>query len=161
MGSLLCGCSSTGNMLPGMSGLSQVQSETPEKAKRLVLISMPPITGGSEAYRQEVVRQLNQSATPRNIALVVDDKVACDYTLRGYIMTQRQGDGLKVLYVWDLLDKSGNRVSRFTGETTPQAAPAAADDWTVVPANATGEMANKTVSSLVAWSSGKAPSGNL
>jgi len=145
-------CSTANTSL--MSGLSsQSQPEGPAKANKPVLISMPPIVGGSDAYRDAVVRQLNQAATPRNIALVVDDKVPCDYTLRGYMMTQREAGGLKLLYVWDLLDKSGNRINRFTGETTPAAVAAAGDDWAVIPASATGEMADKTVSSLVAWSS--------
>lgn len=158
---LAAGCSSTGNVFGGLSGLSQAQTQGPTKAKQPVLIAMPPITGGSDAYRLEVVRQLNQAATPRNIALVVDTSVPCDYTLRGYILTQRQADGLKLLYVWDLLDRNGNRINRFTGETTPAAVPAGGDDWAVMPASATGEMADKTVSSLVTWSASKPGAGNL
>ena len=149
----LAGCSTAG---PGlMSGLSNEAQPEIMKAKQPVLISMPAITGGSDAYRQAVMRQLNQTATARNIALVTDEKVPCDFALRGYIMTQREADGLKVLYVWDLLDKSGNRINRFSGETTPVAVAATGDDWAVIPAKATGEMADKTVSSLVAWSAGQ------
>ena len=158
---ILAGCGAASSGLGGMSGLSQAQPEGPPKAKQTMLIALPPITGGNDTYRQAVVRQLNQSATPRNIALVVDDKVPCDYTLRGYLMTQREGEGLKLLYVWDLLDRNGKRINRFTGETASIAVPPSGDDWAVMPASATGEMADKTVSSLVAWSVTRPGASNL
>ena len=153
---VLGGCSSSGSGLSDvMSGLTSQtstaasQPPAPSKLHRPVLVALVPIVGGPDGFQQQVVKQLNQSASTRNVALVVDSTVPCDYTLRGYVMTQRETTGLKMLYVWDLLDKTGNRLQRLTGETPPAAVPAAGDDWAAISAIATNEMAEKAVATIV------------
>ena len=149
----MAGCSNTGT---GGGGLEQVMSglsagpKDGAKKQRLVLVAMPKVAGGPPAFQSIIMRQMNDKALAHNVALVVDGGVVCDYTLRGYLLTQHDGSGVKLLYVWDLQDSKGERINRFSGETVPAAPVAGGDDWAAIPATATDDMAEKTLASIVA-----------
>ena len=144
-GLALCGCSSPGsNLLPPLnSGATPSQSEHP------VAVALPQIVGAPQNFLEPFIRQLNQSATAHNVALLVDPSLDADYTLRGYFISNRDGDGVKLLYVWDVLDKSGTRLNRVEGEERI-AVSGSSDAWAAVPANVQSAIADRTITGFVA-----------
>lgn len=141
---IAAGCSSS-------SGIKQALNGEPTKeAKRTILVSLPQIVGGADQqFTQTMVRQLNQTAIARNVALVVDADVPCDYTLRGYMFTQREASGLKLFYFWDVIDKSGTRINRIEGDEPAGSGSATGDSWAAIPPAITVAIADKTITALL------------
>ena len=149
----LAGCSNSGTgggLEQVMSGLSAGPKAATAQKQRFVLVAMPSVAGGPPAFRKTIARQMNDRALAHNVALVVDGGVTCEYTLRGYMLTQRDGSGVKLLYVWDLQDSKGERINRFSGETASAAPVKGGDDWAAIPAAATDDMAEKALASIIA-----------
>ena len=133
-------------MTSGLTGGSKSELVTISSLRATTLIAMAPITGGSPPYTSVVIKQLNEKAFAHRVAFVVDPSVVCDHTLRGYLITQRTSTGVQLFYTWDLLDKSGNRVSRLAGQTL--SVPLVSDDWSSINAADTAEMVEKTLASV-------------
>ena len=145
----LAGCSSGSGLQQSLNG--EPAKDAVSQSRRTVLVSLPQIVGGADAqFSQVMVRQLNQTAIARNIALVVDPDVPCDYTLRGYMFTQHEASGVKLSYFWDVIDKSGTRVNRIEGEELAGKVPANGDVWAAIPPAISVAIADKTITSLLA-----------
>ena len=145
----LAGCSSGSGQMLSLNG--EPAKEAVSQARRTILVSLPQIVGGADAqFSQVMVRQLNQTAIARNVALVVDPDVPCDYTLRGYMFTQREESGVKLSYFWDVIDKTGTRVNRIEGEEFAGKLPANGDVWAAIPPALSVAIADKTITSLLA-----------
>lgn len=69
--------------------------------------------------------------------------------MKGYFSAIADGGKTTVIYVWDVLDPSGNRLHRIQGQ---QAAPGGqGDGWSSVTSATMEAVADSTISQLSAW----------
>ncbi len=114
----------------------------------MALVALAPIQGPPESVASRLIRQLNQAAMRKKIALISDAGLKSTYALRGFVLTTVNNGRLVVSYLWDVLDKTGRRVSRISGEEDAGPAPNKGDHWSAVSAAQTLLIADRTANAL-------------
>ncbi|MEQ9246891.1 MAG: hypothetical protein RLO21_12960 [Nitratireductor sp.] len=111
-------------------------------------IQFAPVIGATAEAVPALSRRLEARARQSGIAIVPQGGSA-SMVMKGYFSAIADGGKTTVIYVWDVLDPSGNRLHRIQGQ---QAAPGGqGDGWSSV-TNATMEaVADSTISQLSAW----------
>jgi hypothetical protein len=140
--------------------------------KPIATVSMVPLQGPPTAVTERITRQLNLAAAGKQIALMVDQSLQAEYTMRGYILSTAKrapaGKGrsargkkpasLTVSYLWDITDRSGVRVTRITGEEiVERKSGAGADQWADVSEEVTQKVADRTAAALEVAVRSRAP----
>lgn len=127
---------------------SQMQvNAQPAGSRPPVSVVMRPVTGAPDAVSKEYIRQLNTAAASKDIALLADADAKAPLTLYSYLLVERSGDGVKLLYVSDVTNAAGEKVRRVSGEDLVPA-PASGDIWTAVTAERTRPIAEKAIAAL-------------
>ncbi len=93
-------------------------------------VALDSIEGPPSAIFQRFVRDLNEEAQARQIAVVPRGERA-PYRLRGYLAAHTVGHKTSIAWVWDIYDTAERRAFRLTGEeagTTARKSWAAADE---------------------------------
>jgi hypothetical protein len=156
-------CSSGNALLPPVGTGAMTTAALPsDHSGKPIVVSLAPIVGAPQTFLEPFVRQLNDKAGDRDVVLIVDATVTADYTLRGYIISETQRDGAKLLYVWDLLDKTGTRINRITGEEPLAATGGSGDAWSKASDATRAAIASHTIEGIVssvAQASGRAAKG--
>lgn len=119
-------------------------------------VSFAPIIGPPPAVSQQISGQVAAAAQQKNIP-VVSDSAAADFTVRGYLDASPDRQGNKLAFIWDVLDKSGNRVHRIIGEEVVPAKPGS-DPWKSLDKASIDKVAVRTATDLAAWLPTKAGS---
>ncbi len=145
---LLAGCSTTPDIFGGGGLTAQNQETAPATAQQAAAtIALAPVIGAPDHVAKQLQAQLTSSLQAQNIAVASGPTVP--YTMRGYVVSAREGAGTKVSYIWDVTDTTGKRVHRISGE---EIAPAAgADPWAAVTPDIMGRISNQTAQSLKSW----------
>ena len=145
----LGGCSDTSlsSMLSGPEVAKPASSQLGQNNTVLV-VSLAPINGPPAAFTEALIRELNHAAWERKIALLVDPTAKGDYVLRGNFTASNSKNKASLAYNWDILDKSGNRVTRAADEVTSDGATASASPWTNISPAAIKSVAEKAAAAL-------------
>lgn len=112
------------------------------------LVVLKPVIGPPDGVAKAFVQQLNAAALKNDVALLVDSDAKAPLTLHSYLLVERSGGKVKVLYVWDITDAAGQRVRRVEGEEVV-ASVGGADAWSSVSPAVTEPMAEKAMAALV------------
>ena len=140
----VAGCSGTtlSSMLsgPGSNG---------DNSEPSLVVALAPLIGPPPEFTDALVRELNQAALAANIAVLVDADAKGDYLLRGNFIASRSNNKVLLAYNWDVLDNSGNRVSRVTGEESQDSAPSPAPAWSSISPPTIKATVTKLIASLV------------
>ena len=103
--------------------------------------------GVPDAVRHQLLQQITAAALRKGVVIVDDSSVATDVSLHGYLLADMSGGSSKIVYVWDVIDKAGQRLNRLAGEEmTPTMAPA--DKWAAVGPAVLARIADQAVTSL-------------
>lgn len=116
---------------------------------RPVRLNLAPIVGAPVAAVAPLSHRLQEDARASGIAINGDNDPTTTHILKGYFSTLSDGGQTTVVYVWDVLDPSGNRLHRIQGQE--KVAGTADDPWTVVTPQAMQAIGDKTVQALVQW----------
>ena len=123
--------------------------------------SPPPVRGSAAKFAfapvqnvpvpvlQVLSTALNQEARAQGLNVVPISDPGRTYEVRGFISAVAEGASTKLVYVWDVVDRSGNRLHRISGQEaggTP-----AGDTWTGIGYQTVQLTARQTVASLVNW----------
>ena len=109
-----------------------------------------PIIGAPVEAVTPLSRQLGMEARAKGLMLRASSGEPARHILKGYFSAYGEGSKITVVYVWDVLDASGNRLHRIQGqEVVPGKAK---DPWAAVPASTMQIIANKTLEDYVDWS---------
>lgn len=117
-------------------------------ARPPAMVVLKPIIGPPDAVSKSFVQQLNAAALKNDVALLADADAKAPVTLHSYLLVERSGSNVKVLYVWDITDEAGQRLRRIEGEEVVPSA-GGADAWGSVSPAVTGPMAEKAMAALV------------
>lgn len=154
----LAGCETGSNIL-GSAGSSAPSTElaspsaVPASAMKL---AVAPVIGAPESVAKQMQTSLAGALNKQNIAVAQNPTDKTDYTLRGYVVSAREKTGVKVSYIWDLTDPSGQRVNRITGEEIVSAG-ANRDPWASVSPQLIDTISSKTASQVAAWAPSRQP----
>lgn len=108
-----------------------------------------PIIGAPVGAVTPLSKQLGASARAEGLAIKNSADTTSDHILKGYFSTFNDGGKTTVVYVWDILDGSGNRLHRIQGQDT--VAGTAADPWSTVPPETMQAIASKTIAAYLEW----------
>lgn len=137
---------------------SQAANPAPESAQQAALAPDPasanairflPIIGAPSQVVMPLSRQLGMEAREKGLVLRDSSTEPAQHILKGYFSAYNDGGKTVVVYVWDVLDASGNRLHRIQGqETVPGKAK---DPWASVPASTMQNIATKTMDDYQEW----------
>jgi len=132
----------------GQPGQGPARTNT-ASVSRAVKLNIAPVVGAPVSAVAALSHRLQEDARARGIQISGDSDPGTTYVLKGYFSTLSEGGGTTVLYVWDVLDASGNRLHRIQGQE--QVGGTAADPWTVVAPQTMEAIGDATVQSLIQW----------
>ncbi|WP_034851514.1 hypothetical protein [Sinorhizobium sojae] len=108
-----------------------------------------PIIGAPVQAVTPLSRQLGATARAEGLAIKSSSDTTSDHILKGYFSALNDGGKTTVVYVWDILDGSGNRLHRIQGQDTVAAS--AAEPWSAVPPETMQAIADKTIGAYLEW----------
>ncbi|MCF1466749.1 hypothetical protein FS764_07450 [Agrobacterium vitis] len=108
-----------------------------------------PIIGAPVEAVTPLSRQLGAEARAKGLMMRSSSGEQARHILKGYFSAYGEGGKITVVYVWDILDASGNRLHRIQGQQTVPGK--AQDPWAAVPASVMQIIANKTLDEYVDW----------
>ena len=113
-----------------------------------------PIIGAPVEVVTPLSKQLGAEARSHGLTIKAASDTSSQHILKGYFSTLNDGGKTTVVYVWDVLDATGNRLHRIQGQDTVDAT--AADLWSVVPPQTMQAIATKTIGAYLSWRAGDA-----
>lgn len=133
-----------GSIAPGTS--AAVTSRTALKPGKL---QIAPIIGAPLNVVTPLTHRLNSDAQAKGVAIVPPNDPTATYVMKGYFSALAENDQTTVLYVWDVLDKSGTRLHRIQGQEKVKGV--SSDSWSAVPASTMEVIADRTIQEYVTW----------
>ncbi|AWI57997.1 hypothetical protein AB395_00002345 [Sinorhizobium fredii CCBAU 45436] len=108
-----------------------------------------PIIGAPVQAVTPLSKQLGASARAQGLTIRSSTDTTSDHILKGYFSALNDGGKTTVVYVWDILDGSGNRLHRIQGQDTVEAS--AAEPWSAIPPQTMQAIAEKTIDAYLEW----------
>ena len=131
------------------------QEQPPQKSAAIApaatagTIRFLPIIGAPVEVVTPLSKQLGAEARSHGLTIKAASDTSSQHILKGYFSALNDGGKTTVVYVWDVLDGSGNRLHRIQGQDTVNAtAPVL---WSVVPAQTMQSIATKTINEYMSW----------
>jgi hypothetical protein len=148
----LAGCETSSGMFggdastPGAQALVPVQATTAPPTR----LALAPVIGMPPGVDKQLMAQMTSAIERQRVTIVKNPSERVDYTLRGYVVASKEKTGTKVSYIWDVMNQTGARVHRITGEELVAGA-AGKDAWASVSPAIVQTVADKTSSAFVTW----------
>ncbi len=95
---------------------------------------------------------LKSAAAARGLAIVAADDPSVTYQVKGYLSAVGDMNGILLVYVWDVFDRSGTRLHRFSSQQSAKGR--GADPWSAVTTDMIAAAASETIDELVDWARG-------
>lgn len=127
---------------------------SPEAANSSGGIRFLPIIGAPVEAVTPLSKQLGADARAQGLAIKSSADKTSEHILKGYFSALNDGGKTTVVYVWDILDGSGNRLHRIQGQDT--VASTAAEPWSAVPPETMQAIATKTIKAYLDWRQSRA-----
>ncbi|HEV7316986.1 MAG TPA: hypothetical protein VGO04_00035 [Ensifer sp.] len=108
-----------------------------------------PIIGAPVQAVTPLSRQLGADARARGLTIKGSADSSSEHILKGYFSALKDGDKTTVVYVWDVLDGSGNRLHRIQGQDSVPGG--GTDLWSAVPETTMQGIATKTIDAYLEW----------
>lgn len=108
-----------------------------------------PIIGAPVQSVTPLSRQLGNEARAHQLKIKSSSDTTSDHILKGYLSAFNDGKKTTVVYVWDVLDASGRRLSRLQGQE--EVPGAARDAWASVPPATMQSIATRTIQQYLEW----------
>lgn len=137
-------------LLPSSNQGQQFASASPNDAVSAAPanVHIAPIIGATVATVRPLSRQMQALARTNNISIQRSTSGA-QYILRGYFSALAENDQTTVIYVWDVVDGSGRRLHRISGQE--KRAGGKPDAWSGVTPDMMENVANKTIENFQNW----------
>lgn len=115
-----------------------------------VTMRFAPIIGAPVDKVTPLSRRISARAKEQAITIVASTDVTATHVFKGYFSLLQEGTGTTIIYVFDVLDPTGNRLHRIQGqETVPTVA--GADPWASVQPATMETIADKTMADFKQW----------
>ena len=139
-----------------LSGCNTTGNPTASIASRGASVAFDSIDGAPPALFRKLVRDLNDEAQTRRVAISAREGGAA-YRVRGYLAMQKHKGGNTVSWLWDVYDADQQRAMRISGEESVKGRHA--DVWNAVDDEIVRRIASRSMDQLSAFltSPGAAP----
>lgn len=112
-------------------------------------LHIAPIVGAPVSVVTPLTHRMSDDARAKGIKLAGSNDPSAAYVMKGYFSALSEDNQTTVLYVWDVLDASGNRLHRIQGQ---EKVPGASEDsWSVVKPAAMQAIADRTMQEYSSW----------
>lgn len=112
-------------------------------------VQFAPVVGAPAENAAVLAARLAESAGARGIALAAAGDAETTHIMKGYFSAISESGRTTVIYVWDLLDPSGNRIHRFQGRLSDEDGEGVG--WAAVGPETMNAIADRSVDQLAAW----------
>jgi hypothetical protein len=125
---------------------------TPQQAVATSSVRMrfAPIIGAPVDKVTPLSRRISARAKEKSIAIVASTDQTATHVFKGYFSVLSEGSSSTVIYVFDILDPSGNRMHRIQGQESV-AGNNATDAWAAVPGTVMETIADKAMAGFTQW----------
>lgn len=112
-------------------------------------VQFAPVVGATAKAVAPLSRRLGIRAAQRGIKLTGKADSSTTHVMKGYFSAISEAGETTVIYVWDVLDPSGNRLHRIQGQS--KAGGGNGDAWSSVNDVTMETIADNTIKSLATW----------
>ncbi|MFK5978633.1 MAG: hypothetical protein QM488_07075 [Rhizobiaceae bacterium] len=112
-------------------------------------ISFLPVTGAPQRSVSVLSKSLASAANSNGINLIPSNINGASYRIKGYFSALDDGKGTLLVYVWDVLDESGSRLHRISGQQ--HTSKKSSDPWSSVSNGEIDRVASDTMARLRLW----------
>lgn len=112
-------------------------------------VQFAPVVGATAKAVAPLSRRLALRAAERGIKLSGRSDSQTTHVMKGYFSAISEAGQTTVIYVWDVLDPSGNRLHRIQGQS--KAGGGNGDAWSSVKDVTMETIADNTIRSLAKW----------
>lgn len=112
-------------------------------------VQFAPVVGATAKAVAPLSRRLALRAAERGIKLSGRSDSQTTHVMKGYFSAISEAGQTTVIYVWDVLDPSGNRLHRIQGQS--KAGGGNGDAWSSVSDVTMETIADNTIQSLAKW----------
>lgn len=157
----LAGCTSSGGVEPNAltstqeEAIAAASSNAPGAGQTASLaaasnpqLAIPPAIGAPESAALPLGQRL--SARAQELGIPLSPVAGADgLTMKGYFSAISEGPQTTVIYVWDVIDGEGNRLTRIQGqERGPRRS---GDGWSSVEPELMQRIADQTIDAYASW----------
>lgn len=133
---------------PGAPPLSDAAVPPAVAAIPAVRIQFAPVVGATVDAATPLSRRLAARAAERGLAMA-GGATPATHVVKGYFSALGEGGETIVIFVWDVLGPTGNRLHRIQGQERVGAT--APDAWAAVPPQTMETIADRTMEQLAQW----------
>lgn len=116
-------------------------------------VQIAPIIGAPIQAIGPLSDRLAAQAPTRRFSIVGAGDQSATHVLKGFFSTSPEGRDTIVYYVWDVVDRDGNRVHRFSGQ---EKVAGTTDGWAAVTDATMQAIADRTADGFALWFAGRA-----
>ena len=149
MALVVAGCQATDSELITGSVAPSTGLNGPAIPASDVKFAIEPFTGAPGNTADDISRRIGQLAEQEGISLVRRNGPDVTHRVQGYLAVAGDDSRGILVYVYDIFNRDGDRLFRFTGQETVSASDG--DPWNGVDNDAIDNVAQRTVRSLAAW----------
>lgn len=117
-------------------------------------VQFAPAIGVAAEAVPALAARLRSRASQRGISVVQATDNTTTHVMKGYFSAFTDNGETTVIYVWDVLDRSGNRLHRIQGQQKQPGA--TGEGWSTVTPPTMEAIADRTIDELAAWLSATA-----
>jgi hypothetical protein len=108
-----------------------------------------PVIGAPAEVVAPLSSRFDNILQNQSIPLSVSGESGADYALKGYFSNMVENNQTVILYVWDVVDKQGNRVHRLQGQEKVSGK----GGWSSIPPSVMNKIADDTMADYFRWAS--------
>jgi len=133
---------------------AQTEQKQPEQVEVAALnpaqsMTFLPVEGAPQGKVSTLSKSLQQAAATHNLNLVPGTQGNAAYQVKGYFSALNDGSGTLLVYIWDVMDKSGNRLHRINGQE--RSSSLNTDPWQSITDVELKRVADTTAARLKSW----------
>lgn len=114
-----------------------------------VTFAFEPLTGAPGNIADQLSSAIGTTAATQGLTLVKRVGADATYRVNGYLAATGQSGKGTVFYVFDIVDRSGNRLKRISG--TEETGGSSGDPWQGASESLLSRIAQRTVVEIKAW----------
>lgn len=130
-------------------GAASVADNPNTATTNLRKVSFLPVTGAPQRAVTSLTAALKSSAQKNSIQLIPSNLGTTKYKIKGYFSALNDGSGTLVVYVWDVLNTSGKRIHRISGQQ--RTGKNDTDPWAAISEAELGRVADDTMARLSSY----------
>lgn len=140
---------------PQQTAQQQPEQEKPAQSAAIApnaeagTIRFLPIIGAPVAAVTSLSKQLGADARANGLTIKSSSDPNSKHILKGYFSALTDNGKTTVIYIWDVLDGSGNRLHRIQGQDSVNGT--SPDPWSIVPPQTMQSIATKSIDAYLSW----------